>query len=32
MLLDALTCAYIAKAPKALAAPFIEARERMGGL
>jgi hypothetical protein len=32
LLLDALTCAYIAKAPKALAAPFIEARERMAGL
>ena len=32
ILLDALTCAYIDKAPKALAAPFIEARERLGGL
>ena len=29
MLLDALTSAYIAKAPKALAAPFIAARERL---
>ncbi len=27
LLADALTCAYIAKAPKALAAPFLSKRE-----
>lgn len=31
LLLEALTCAYISKAPKNLAATFIEARERLGG-